>query len=326
MSIEAVGWALRVPVGGNAKVVLLGLANHAHPDGSEAYPALDTLSVYAHCDRSTARRNVRKLEADGWILPDGAGPAGQNKYRLRLDIPVPRDGMNLDGVVVGPWRTCVYCGAPADVLDHVVPKASGGSDGPSNRAPACTACNASKGALTLAGWAAKTGRDPAELEALVRGWQNATVAAATGGGGSGDAGGVALVPPEPSIEPLKGTGDAAREDVTSSIPEDFPDELRPHARLVLPVLRAVAVQHNAREVKPLALGRVMMARPRKPFVKAAHDFASWAADPPRPIKDVVASYRRWLDNERDLQAVERLLPGENGRAVADAPVYSRNDV
>lgn len=84
MSIEAVTWALNVPVGGNAKVILLGLANHAHPDGTEAFPALDTLAGYAHCDRSTARRNVRKLVEDGWAIEDGLGPRGQTKYRLPI--------------------------------------------------------------------------------------------------------------------------------------------------------------------------------------------------------------------------------------------------
>lgn len=86
MSVEAFTWALSVPVGGNAKVVLLGLANHAHPDGSESYPVLDTLARYAHCDRSTARRNVRKLAADGWIVEDGTGPKGQTKYRLAMGV------------------------------------------------------------------------------------------------------------------------------------------------------------------------------------------------------------------------------------------------
>jgi len=84
MSVEAFSWALTVPVGGNQKVILLGLANHAHPDGTEAYPALDTLATYAHCDRSTARRNVRKLVVEGWAIEDGTGPKGQTKYRLPL--------------------------------------------------------------------------------------------------------------------------------------------------------------------------------------------------------------------------------------------------
>jgi hypothetical protein len=92
MSVEAFSWALTVPIGGNAKVILLGLANHAHPDGTESYPALDTLAKYAHCDRSTARRNVRKLLAEGWIVEDGHGPRGQVKYRLPV---AERGGGNL---------------------------------------------------------------------------------------------------------------------------------------------------------------------------------------------------------------------------------------
>jgi hypothetical protein len=57
------------------------------------------------------------------------------------------------------------------------------------------------------------------------------------------------------------------------------------------------------------VAQVIMARPRRPAVKAAHDLAAWAEDPPRPVKDVVATYRRWLDNERDLACVEP-MPGE----------------
>jgi hypothetical protein len=84
MSVEAVAWALRVPVGGNAKVVLLGIANHAHHDGTEAYPSLQTLADYACCDRSTAKRHVAKLAEAGWIIKDGVGPVGQSKWRLPI--------------------------------------------------------------------------------------------------------------------------------------------------------------------------------------------------------------------------------------------------
>jgi hypothetical protein len=45
MSVEAMAWALRVPIGGSAKVVLLGLANHADPDGGQAWPCVDTLAA-----------------------------------------------------------------------------------------------------------------------------------------------------------------------------------------------------------------------------------------------------------------------------------------
>lgn len=79
------------------KVVLLGLANHAHPDGRESYPVLETLARYAHCDRSTAKRNVRKLSDAGWIKNDGYGPKGQAKYRLAMGRPFDKGGQNAPG-------------------------------------------------------------------------------------------------------------------------------------------------------------------------------------------------------------------------------------
>ena len=43
---------------------------------------------------------------------------------------------------------CVYCGAPAAHMDHLVPKAQGGTDDPANLVPACAKCNLTKGART----------------------------------------------------------------------------------------------------------------------------------------------------------------------------------
>ena len=37
--------------------------------------------------------------------------------------------------------TCVYCGAPAEEIDHIVPKQIGGHNYPSNLAAACKKCN-----------------------------------------------------------------------------------------------------------------------------------------------------------------------------------------
>lgn len=91
MSIEAVHWALDVPVSGNAKVILIGVANHAKPDGTGSYPSLDTLAEYAFCDRATVRRNLRKLEADGWVLRTGVGPKGQAQWALNY----PQKGRNM---------------------------------------------------------------------------------------------------------------------------------------------------------------------------------------------------------------------------------------
>jgi hypothetical protein len=51
---------------------------------------------------------------------------------------------------------CVYCGKPAEVLDHIWPRSRGGGDGWENRAPTCKGCdevkrNASVVVFMLAG-------------------------------------------------------------------------------------------------------------------------------------------------------------------------------
>lgn len=86
MSIEAMSWALNVPIGGNAKVVLIGLANHARKDGTDAYPALNTLAEYACCDRSTVRRNLVKLVEAGWIEENGVSHLGTANYDLSMGV------------------------------------------------------------------------------------------------------------------------------------------------------------------------------------------------------------------------------------------------
>ena len=41
-------------------------------------------------------------------------------------------------------RICHYCGAPATSVDHVIPKARGGSNNETNLVACCASCNASK--------------------------------------------------------------------------------------------------------------------------------------------------------------------------------------
>jgi len=43
---------------------------------------------------------------------------------------------------------CAYCGAPAEHIDHVIPRSQGGTDDPRNLVPACAKCNLTKGART----------------------------------------------------------------------------------------------------------------------------------------------------------------------------------
>lgn len=44
---------------------------------------------------------------------------------------------------------CTYCGLPAQVWDHIVPKSAGGGNDATNLTPACHACNGAKRAMSV---------------------------------------------------------------------------------------------------------------------------------------------------------------------------------
>lgn len=88
------------------------------------------------------------------------------------------------------------------------------------------------------------------------------------------------------------------------VPPDFPNALRPHARRVWKVLMDVAEFKGAKRPTARALGHVVMARPYRPLVRSAHDFAAHWEGTNRPMRDVVAAYRNWLDRTDDLAATE----------------------
>lgn len=68
MSVEAYSAVLRAEIENAAeKAVLLGLANHAGPDGSHAYPSVARLSAYTSFAESTVREKLQSLREQGLI-------------------------------------------------------------------------------------------------------------------------------------------------------------------------------------------------------------------------------------------------------------------
>lgn len=135
---------------------------------------------------------------------------------------------------------------------------------------------------------------------------------------------------EGSSEPPKGGSSSPKKraeangpDRREKIPDDFPDDLRPHAREVMKILRQVAEDHGARKVWPLEVARAVTAHPRHPLVATAHALAAWAVDPPRPVRDVVATYRTFLGRERELASVERLAADGTPTTTATPPAGSK---
>jgi hypothetical protein len=92
MSVEATAavWAMR-DLSATEKVVAVRLADHAGPDGDNAYPSLERLSLDTGlCERSV-RNALRHLESRGVIaLQEKKGPKGTNRYVVNLRRGVPQ--------------------------------------------------------------------------------------------------------------------------------------------------------------------------------------------------------------------------------------------
>jgi hypothetical protein len=91
VSVEAIATVLHHSrATGTAKVVLIGIANHAGDGG--AWPSIATLSKYAGVDERTVQRAIRKLEELGEIrvhAQSGGTRNTQDRYRPnRYDILV----------------------------------------------------------------------------------------------------------------------------------------------------------------------------------------------------------------------------------------------
>lgn len=69
MSVEAIAWVLNhAPVQSPvSKLVLVALANHAHPDGSASFPSVATICRYTCLSERSVRQHLDALESSGVI-------------------------------------------------------------------------------------------------------------------------------------------------------------------------------------------------------------------------------------------------------------------
>jgi 5-methylcytosine-specific restriction endonuclease McrA len=115
----------------------------------------------------TARRAVvlvlkekaEVLASDGQVFhSEHVSMDAPSVLRLRRFVRVPyraQAPLTRRAVFARDHWTCQYCGAPAENLDHVVPKSRGGSHTWDNVVAACRRCNHTKADRSLAemGWA-----------------------------------------------------------------------------------------------------------------------------------------------------------------------------
>jgi helix-turn-helix protein len=114
VSVEAISWALNlapVPSDGGGqpssacKFVLVGLANHAGPDGTGAFPSVATLVRYTGLSERTVRTCLDRLEAAGVVSPCDPGivaarikRADRRPQGWNLNLSLLRD--DLDGAAI----------------------------------------------------------------------------------------------------------------------------------------------------------------------------------------------------------------------------------
>ena len=74
---------------GSALLLLLAIADHAHDDGSGAYPSVPSLAKKVRMSERNTQYLLLKLEASGELeIHKGAGPMGCNLFRVQSLHPV----------------------------------------------------------------------------------------------------------------------------------------------------------------------------------------------------------------------------------------------
>lgn len=138
LSAKAAEWARKhTPARAvEANLILTELALHAG--------AIDTIFEVT----PDGRWSFRATGIGGIVVLEARGYGGPSLADETLSADIKAEVLRRDG------RVCRYCGRLEGPfhIDHVVPKAKGGSDHLSNLAVACAPCNMSKGARDLEEW------------------------------------------------------------------------------------------------------------------------------------------------------------------------------
>jgi DnaD/phage-associated family protein len=108
MSGLIMGLVWELPIAGDfgraEKYVLLAYSDHSDQNGKNVYPSVDLVALKTGYQERAVQLTTRTLEGLGFLVPDGIGPHGTNRYR----IPVERTE---GGVKIAPLM-------PAKMLEN----------------------------------------------------------------------------------------------------------------------------------------------------------------------------------------------------------------
>jgi hypothetical protein len=151
VSVEAISWALNLaPVPADrsgqpssaCKFVLVGLANHAGPDGTGAFPSVATLVRYTGLSERTVRTCLDRLAAAGVIAPCDPGivaarikRADRRPQGWDLNLSLVRDDLDAAAVAVLEHQ---FPGLGSRLAAAALPGAGGRADGGQSPHPVAT--------------------------------------------------------------------------------------------------------------------------------------------------------------------------------------------
>ncbi|MGV9811115.1 HNH endonuclease [Streptomyces cellulosae] len=161
-------------------------ARRADPEYRERERAADAARHRARRAAHTTRADEQVARDRARLRPDGVKRCRSCREVLPLDaFSADRsrpDGLRVDcrfcdnadllraalpHIEEADCWTCAYCSAPIEHVDHIQPRALGGTDEPHNLIGACAECNGSKNATPVLEWLAR--RDPGLLD-IVASW------------------------------------------------------------------------------------------------------------------------------------------------------------
>lgn len=110
MSIVPTAWVLKNSEAKSPtdQMVLVVLADHAHDDGTKAFPSVATIAQQAKISERTVQYSLRRLEAQGCIRNTGSTTYGTNVYSITMEA-IPKGSAD-----VAPPQMATSRGADGD--------------------------------------------------------------------------------------------------------------------------------------------------------------------------------------------------------------------
>lgn len=87
MSIQAMSVVWKLPLPAKLKFILQAYADHSAADGTRIFPSVAHIAEKTSCSPREVQRQTKWLAEHGYLIHDGKGPHGTNRWRLPDKFP-----------------------------------------------------------------------------------------------------------------------------------------------------------------------------------------------------------------------------------------------